>query len=232
MGMNSTVLAIIGLVVVPLLTAECGEVAPWLAAKILRWSARRLGDREKEERYTEEWLANLEHVPGKLTKLGHALGVAVLGVVQLRTRAPRLDWEPRPIVTPFETDSLFGQGSGPIAAKRASWRTTVQPLTYRPVDKDLLYPSRWTSAVIDWWPEPKPRRRRRFEPPGAAAGVGTRRRFGHLEAIGSGQWFGDDVAGSGAAPPRRREPVEQPVITERLTINGQEYHLPRAAIGD
>ncbi|GLZ37419.1 hypothetical protein Acsp05_10440 [Actinokineospora sp. NBRC 105648] len=96
---------------VPMAVAESGEVSPWLAKRVLVWAARRLRSAEKTERYTEEWLADLEQVPGKITKLGWALGVAFLGVVRLREPKSALDWTPRPVVNPFATDSLFGPGA-------------------------------------------------------------------------------------------------------------------------
>ncbi len=51
-----------------LLTNEVGEVAPWLAEKLIRFSVRALpvGSRQ---RYGEEYLAELENVPGKIFKL-------------------------------------------------------------------------------------------------------------------------------------------------------------------
>lgn len=61
-------------VVPPLLLSEFGDWCPWLAARIVRWAARRLGDPASCERYEEEWIANLNEVPGKLGRLAAALG--------------------------------------------------------------------------------------------------------------------------------------------------------------
>ena len=39
--------------------------------------ARRIGRADQAQRYEEEWLADLERVPGNLTKLGYACGVVI-----------------------------------------------------------------------------------------------------------------------------------------------------------
>jgi hypothetical protein len=49
----------------PLLLAELTEVAPWLAARLLGWATRALPV-EYRTRYEQEWLGELEAVPGKL----------------------------------------------------------------------------------------------------------------------------------------------------------------------
>lgn len=56
-------------VVLPLLLAEFGDWCPWLANRLTRWSAKRLGDAQAAQRYSEEWLAELSHLPGKLSHL-------------------------------------------------------------------------------------------------------------------------------------------------------------------
>jgi len=48
--------------------------------------ARRIGRADQAERYEEEWLADLERVPGNLTKLGYACGVLVRSVPRLRAQ--------------------------------------------------------------------------------------------------------------------------------------------------
>jgi hypothetical protein len=66
---KSLLLFMLGGIVIPLAVNELGELFPWLARRLVRWSARRLGEPSACERYEEEWLANLECVPGKLMKL-------------------------------------------------------------------------------------------------------------------------------------------------------------------
>lgn len=73
-------------VLVPLLVNEAGDLLPSLARCLLRWGARRIGPADQAERYEEEWLADLERIPGKLTKLVHACGVLVRSVPRLRAQ--------------------------------------------------------------------------------------------------------------------------------------------------
>jgi len=84
---------LIGLILLPIALAETGELAPWLARRCLDWGARRLTDQQERERYAEEWRADLERVPGKVTKLGYAATVVLLAVPQLRWRTRRRERE-------------------------------------------------------------------------------------------------------------------------------------------
>jgi hypothetical protein len=81
-------------VLLPLAVNETGELAPWLAARLVRTGAKLLGSREDADRWTEEWLGNLKEVPGKITKLCVACGLVLVGVPvlrwQIRARARRL----------------------------------------------------------------------------------------------------------------------------------------------
>ena len=73
-------------VLIPLLVNEAGDIAPSLARWLLRWGARRIGPADQAERYEEEWLADLERVPGKLIKLIHACGILIRSVRPLRAQ--------------------------------------------------------------------------------------------------------------------------------------------------
>jgi hypothetical protein len=73
-------------VFVPLLVSEAGDLAPSLARWLLRWGAGQIGQAEKAKRYEEEWLADLERVPGKVTKVAHACGVVAFSVPRLRAQ--------------------------------------------------------------------------------------------------------------------------------------------------
>jgi hypothetical protein len=73
-------------VLIPLLVNEAGDLAPSLARRLLRWGARRIGQADQTERYEEEWLADLERIPGKLTKLIHACGILARSVPALRAQ--------------------------------------------------------------------------------------------------------------------------------------------------
>lgn len=76
-------------VLVPLLVGEAADLAPSLARWLLRWGAMRIGRVDQARRYEEEWLADLERVPGKVTKLAHACGVLALSVPRLRAQFRR-----------------------------------------------------------------------------------------------------------------------------------------------
>jgi hypothetical protein len=68
----------------PLTLNEFSEWCPWLAERLVRWSARRLSDIQDRDRYEEEYVASFEAVPGKLSKLIVALGYVV--------NVPRMRW--------------------------------------------------------------------------------------------------------------------------------------------
>jgi GAF domain len=73
-------------IMVPLLVNETGDLAGSLARCLLRWGAGRIGRADQAQRYEEEWLADLERVPGNLTKLGYACGVVIRSVPRLRAQ--------------------------------------------------------------------------------------------------------------------------------------------------
>jgi len=84
-------------VVLPLLLAEIGDWCPWLAERIVRWSASRLRQPAARLRYEEEWLANLNEIPGKLSRLVAALEYAV--------SVPRMQWSLHGSVPAFRDPS-------------------------------------------------------------------------------------------------------------------------------
>jgi hypothetical protein len=86
MSMAAVAIFILMMFIVPLAVNEAGELAPGLAKCLVRWAAGRLGTPEARELYREDWLANLERVPGKVTKLLWALGLVFYGV-------PKLGWQ-------------------------------------------------------------------------------------------------------------------------------------------
>jgi hypothetical protein len=71
---STMVVFVVTAVVLPLVLAEFGDWCPWLAVRLVRWAARRLGDPASCQRYEEEWTANLNEVPGKLARLFAAFG--------------------------------------------------------------------------------------------------------------------------------------------------------------
>jgi hypothetical protein len=68
----------------PLALTEFSEWCPWLAERLVRWSARRLGNPQDCDRYERDYVANLNLVPGKLSKLVVAFGFVV--------NVPRMRW--------------------------------------------------------------------------------------------------------------------------------------------
>jgi GAF domain len=79
-----------GFLLVALLAAGAAAgLAPSAARWLLRWGARRVGNAGQARRYEEEWLADLERVPGKTAKLAHACGVVALSVPRLRAQFRR-----------------------------------------------------------------------------------------------------------------------------------------------
>ena len=87
--MGAVLIIVLLTAILPLALNEAGELAPWLARRLLSWTAARLGTPDARERYGEEWLANLDHVPGKLTKLMWALGLLFFSAPRLRWQAAR-----------------------------------------------------------------------------------------------------------------------------------------------
>jgi hypothetical protein len=87
----------------PLAVSEFRDWCPRLATRLARWAARCLGDLQARTRYEEEWVANLNEVPGKLSPLVSAVGYLV-AVPRMRCtlrRAPEaLTTKPRQLPTP------------------------------------------------------------------------------------------------------------------------------------
>lgn len=76
---------IVSSIVLPLLLSEFSEISPWAARRLLTWGSRRLPGNGLSERYREEWLAGIEEVPGKLTKLAKAVSIVCYMV-------PAMNW--------------------------------------------------------------------------------------------------------------------------------------------
>lgn len=75
--MTEFLLFLAGAVLIPLALNEFCDWSPRLARRIVKWTAGRLSDPQAVARYSEEWAADLEDLPGKLSKLGFALGRVV-----------------------------------------------------------------------------------------------------------------------------------------------------------
>ena len=97
--MGGAVSIVLLAIMLPLVLNEVGELSPWLAKRLLCWGAKLLGSQEDNERYGEDWLANLDCIPGKLTKLLWACSLLLWGVPRLRiqiSRRVRDQADPRP----------------------------------------------------------------------------------------------------------------------------------------
>jgi hypothetical protein len=111
----------------PLLLAELTEVAPWLAARMLRAAAQVLPARHRE-RYEEEWLAELDAKPGKLLRLVFAARIA-LRAPAIRRELQQAD----PVWVRLGRWSLAALIAAVVAAGRLAsrWGRKVQPPTLR-----------------------------------------------------------------------------------------------------
>jgi hypothetical protein len=78
---------IIAAILLPVVLAEFGEVSPWLARRIVTAATRLLPSPRMRARYAEEWAADLERVPGKVTKLAYAITLIAATAPALGRRA-------------------------------------------------------------------------------------------------------------------------------------------------
>jgi hypothetical protein len=86
---SGLIAVLVAAVVLPLLVDEFKAWCPTLAAQLVRLAARVLPAKQRQ-RWTEEWLAELDQIPGDLSKLVFAGGVAIRAVWQIRTLLVRL----------------------------------------------------------------------------------------------------------------------------------------------
>jgi hypothetical protein len=68
--------SILLLVFMPLLLQEFGEMAPWIAERLLKRGTRWLPPAYRS-RYQQDWLGELDAIPGQITKLAFAFRVLV-----------------------------------------------------------------------------------------------------------------------------------------------------------
>jgi DNA-directed RNA polymerase specialized sigma24 family protein len=68
------------MVIIPLILAEVGPWCGWLASRLLPCAARlRYGNTERATVRLQEWSADLNDIPGQLTKLTYAAGQCLAG---------------------------------------------------------------------------------------------------------------------------------------------------------
>ncbi len=116
-------------VLLPMLLAELGDWCPWLAKRLVRWSARRLRSPEDRARYEEEWVANLDEVPGKLSRLVAALGYLV-SVPRMRAT---LGQSQSPQTTPLDAATGLPQGISNI------WMLPRAPSTFVGREREVTH---------------------------------------------------------------------------------------------
>ncbi|MFI6031575.1 hypothetical protein [Amycolatopsis magusensis] len=108
-------------VLLPLALDELRDWSPRLATKMVRWAARRLGHQLAQARYEEEWAANIQAVPGKLSALLAALGY-VLAIPRMRwnlKRGPNAAlFQETPLTEPIRVVFRRGYETLPWAARQ------------------------------------------------------------------------------------------------------------------
>jgi hypothetical protein len=82
----------IPVVFIPIVLTELSGWAAWLATKVARSAARRLGESDADVQYADEIAAAVTAVPGPLTRLVAAVGIfaatpALRRVLQCHTRS-------------------------------------------------------------------------------------------------------------------------------------------------
>jgi len=149
-------------IMIPLLVNEAGDLARSLARCLLRWGARRIGRADQARRYEEEWLADLERVPGNLTKLVYACGVVVRSVPPPagpvppgtpRSAAARNPAWPHHGRDRRAASRIAGDQRDVAACGRDARPAFRRPLLYRPIRGDALICRVWLHAG-GWTPPP------------------------------------------------------------------------------
>lgn len=125
--------------VLGLVLNELVGLCPWLARKIVRWSARRIADTSVSDRYAEEWLAGLEGCPGKLLQLCAALSIAVRASWQLRAMSQPSEPVNNPARGPRVRRVTFGAG-GRMGGLGSYWGYLLLPLAI----------TGWATGSLSW----------------------------------------------------------------------------------
>ncbi len=115
-------------IITGLIVNECCDVSPWLAHKLVRWSAhRRYVPPARAEVRAEELVAYIDDRPGRLFKLITALGFATAAVVT-RKVAPGVTppiplWSPTTptVLARYEYGERTGRGHPKFRAMCQAW---------------------------------------------------------------------------------------------------------------
>ncbi|MFD9872095.1 hypothetical protein ACFXI8_26390 [Streptomyces niveus] len=133
---TEAILFLVTAVILPMALTEIGDWCPRLAKNLVRWTARRLGDPQAIERYSEEWTRYLEEMPGKLAHMGFALGYLA--------RLPLMRWSLRTA----RRASRSGQTVDQLAPTRTPiyehFESTMIPRIYQSEALSALLP-----AILD-----------------------------------------------------------------------------------
>jgi hypothetical protein len=85
------IVSVIVTVASTLIVNGVSDYSPWVATRLVRWSARQAfpDDPERAKEREEELEANVGAIPGKLSKLVFGLGFGIAGVYELAHRSYR-----------------------------------------------------------------------------------------------------------------------------------------------
>lgn len=87
LAMSRIGVLVTALILLLMTTIRMTDAWPWMSRKLLRWSTHCFETDSLRARFEEEWLADLEEVPGKLAKLVHCLGVLLFTAAPLLARS-------------------------------------------------------------------------------------------------------------------------------------------------
>jgi hypothetical protein len=105
MGFLAFLGAILGAILLNVVASDLYDWSGRLASWLITRSVQRLPP-ELRDRYREEWLAHAEEIPGKITKLVHALGVYTRASARIRDQQE----QPRPALRLRVDHAAFGVG--------------------------------------------------------------------------------------------------------------------------
>lgn len=127
------IFAIVGAVLLHLISSEAYEHAPRLARLLLRLAVKRMPE-SLRDRYREEWFAHLEDCPGHLSKIMHAVNcllcARVLGTVGVPASETKV---PAAVVLDASTAHFIMMGIADVIEKRSpaeatSWREQAKKI--------------------------------------------------------------------------------------------------------
>jgi len=94
---------VVASVILSLVASEVEQWFPWLAARLVRYEAAKLP--RQSERMTEQWLADLDEIPGNVGKLLYAV-LLVVRHASLAETVPTEEEAPGPQIVSVETPTI------------------------------------------------------------------------------------------------------------------------------